>query len=134
MKTRVQLIRFGNNTQTQKVLITAFIDDLVVDAKNEFEVTVRPYKKSKTKEQLGYYWAVVIPCFMDWQGCGSEEADQVLKETLVPPEIKTIMGHVIQVRVSIAKMKVNEMAAYIDLCINFLGSHSVRVPSPPYKG
>ncbi len=128
-----QLIRFGPKTEFQKNRAAAYIYDLEPAENQEYEVTVKPYKKSKTHEQLGYYWGVVIPEFMEWQGCSSEEADQVMKETLVPPVIKSVMGHVIQVRVSIAKMKVNEMSKYIDLCINFLGSHDVRVPAPPYK-
>ena len=129
----IQLIRHGDKTEFQKNRVVSYIYDLEIAENLEYEITVKQYSPSKTAQQLGYYWGVVIPHFMEWQGCSSEEADQVLKETLVPPVIKTVMGKVIQVRVSIAKMRVKEMSKYIDLCVNFLGSHNVNVPSPPYR-
>ncbi len=99
----------------------------------EYTIVVTKFDKGKTQAQLGYYWGVIIPEMMRFQGCSSSDADIVLKTELVPPKIKKIMGVVIEVRASIAKMKIKEMSEYIDSCVNFLGTWGVVVPPPPYK-
>ncbi|MCP4493113.1 MAG: hypothetical protein GY820_38315 [Gammaproteobacteria bacterium] len=100
----------------------------------EYTVNISRFEKNKTQAQLGYYWGVIIPELMRFQGCSAIEADHVLKTELVPPRITMIMEVVIHIRASIAKMKIKEMAEYIDNCVHFLGTWGVVVPPPPYKG
>jgi len=128
-----QHLRNGEYLGGQKKRVCEYIGKLVTSDKVEFTITITPFQRSKSSQQLGYYWGVVIPEMMRFQGCSSVEADQVLKTELVPPEVRVIMDITIEVRASIAKMKIREMAEYIDLCINFLGTWGVAVPPPPYK-
>ena len=128
-----QHIRHGSQQGTQRERVIKFLTALEATEKMEYTISVSKFNKSKTAAQLGYYWGVVVPEFMRFQGCSSNEADQALKTELVPPIIKEIMGITIEVRTSIAKMKVKEMSEYIDLCVNFMGTWGVSVPSPPYK-
>ncbi len=135
MKTlHTQHIRHGRYTESQVQRACSYIQCLEVTERQEYTITISKYDRSKTTAQLGYYWGVIIPELMRFQGCSSVEADQVLKTELVPPQIKTVMDITIEIRASIAKMKVKEMSEYIDNCIHFLGSWGVNVPPPPYKG
>jgi len=129
----LQIIRFGEYTETQKKRGMTFINALIIDAKHEYEILIRPYKKNKTLEQLGYYFAAVVPVCSAWQGLAAEDADIFLKHKCCTPRIMEVMGEVIEVRASIAKMNIAEMSEYIDACITFLGTHCQAVPPPPYK-
>jgi len=128
-----QIIRFGNQTGIHKERIFSYVENLIISEKDEYECVIKPYKKSKTLEQLGYYWTAVISVARDWQGLTVEEADMFLKSNCCTPVYKEILGVTYEIRKSIAKMKVNEMAKYIDDCVNLLGSHGQYVPPPHYK-
>jgi len=127
-----QLIRHQNSEAHKKAIID-FVTALKIDEKSEYECVIKPYRKSKSLAQLGYYWSIVIRVAMDWQGLTSEQADMFLKSKCTSPIYKEIMGEIFEIRKSIAKMKVDEMSWYIDACINFLGSHGQYVPPPQYK-
>ena len=45
----------------------------------------------------------------------------------------TLAGESYEYKPSVKEMKIDVMAAYIDDCINFLGSHDQAVPPPRYK-
>lgn len=128
-----QHLRDGNNIQSQKQRLIDQIKNLIIDEKHEYTWTMAKYDKSKTRQQLRYYWGVVIPEMMRWQGSSSKECDQALKEELLPPKIIIIFEQAREVRPSIAEMKVKEMSEYIDICVSFLGTYGVFVPAPPYK-
>ena len=128
-----QLIRFGKHTFDQKTRAINYIANLIIEEKIEYEVIVKPYKKSKTLEQLGYYFAVVVPTVSAWQGLVKDDADLFLREKCAKPRYLEILGETFVIKASIAKMKVDEMSQYIDDCINFLGSHGEAVPPPRYK-
>lgn len=128
-----QLIRDGQYSESQKTRVIDFISSLIIDERSEYEITIKPYKKNKTLEQLGYYWAVIVPVCMEWQGLVKGDADIWLKEKCAIPRVIEVMGEVFEVRASIAKMKIKEMSKYIDDCVNFLGSHGQYVPPPPHK-
>jgi len=130
MNNNTQLIRFGDYTDIQKARIIEFIQALIIEPKTEYEVIVKPYKRSKTPEQLGYYWSAIVPACMDWQGLTKDDADIFLKEKCAIPRVMTIMGEEFEIRASIAKMKIDEKSKYIDDCVNFLGSHGQYVPLP----
>lgn len=128
-----QLIRFGEHTQNHKTRVVDFISNLIIDEKKEYEIIIKPYKVRKTPEQLGYYWSTVVLTCMNWQGLTKDDADIFLKEKCAIPRVIVVMGEEFEVRASIAKMKIDEKARYIDDCINFLGSHGQYVPPPTYK-
>lgn len=127
-----QIIRFNGNL-THKQRIMSFLAPLIITEDSEYECVIKPYKQNKSLEQLGYYWGVVIPVVRLWQGLTVEEADILLKDQCIEPIHKEIMGKVYEIRKSIAKMKVNEMAVYIDDCVNFLGVNGQYTPPPHYE-
>ena len=133
MSTFTQLIRDGEYSESQKTRVIDFISSLIIDKQSEYEITIKPYKKNKTLEQLGYYWAGVVPVCMEWHGLVKADADIFLKEMCAIPRVMMVMGEVYEVRATIAKMKIKEMSQYIDGCVNFLGSHGQYVPPPPHK-
>ena len=130
----VQHLRDGNNIQAQKQRLINQIANLIIDDKREYTWTLTKYDRSKTKSQLAYYFGVVIPALMEFQGCSKVEADEALRYELLPPDFREIFGKVIEYRPRIKNMKVKPMATYIDTCVNFLGAWGVFVPPAPYRG
>jgi len=131
-----QLIRFGNHTDDQKAMAISNIVNLEVTEKIDYEVVIKPYKKSKSAEQLGYYFTTVVPICGEWMGESRKGAHLALKEECLTFVVyfKNFKGETVKTRPSIKDLKVNEMAEYITACIYFLGSMDVRVPAPTYKG
>lgn len=127
-----QIIRHKTHVENSDRAIS-YIVNLETSDELEFECIIKPYKKSKTLEQLGYYWSAVIKVAKDWQGLTTDEADMFLKSQCMAPIYKEILGEVYEIRKSIAKMKVNEMREYIDDCINFLGINGQYVPPPTWR-
>ena len=127
-----QLIRHENE-EMHKERVYKFLRLLEVNKDTEYECVIKPYKSSKSLDQLGYYWTAVISTARDWQGLTVEEADVFLKYQCLPPVYREIMGETYEIRKSIAKMKVDEMRLYIDDCINFLCDHCQAVPPPHNK-
>lgn len=129
------LIRFGKYTDVQKEHVVNFINRLVIDEKHEYEFECKPYKQNKTLEQLGYFYAVIVPVAMDWQGLTKNQAEAFLKEECLPPVcFSTLDRKEYQYRPSIGKgTKIDVMSKFIDDCVNFLGSHGQYVPPPTYK-
>lgn len=124
-----QIVR-ASNTEIHKHRAMNYIKNLEIDSKNEYEVIVKPYKQSKSLEQLGYYWSSVINTVRLWQGLTTDQADHFLKAECLKPEFIEVLGVTYELRKSIAKMKIDEMRIYIDDCINFLGVHGQAVPPP----
>lgn len=132
MNNFIQNIRF-KNSEIHKEQIYRFVDNLQIKEDAEYQCIIKPYKSSKTLEQLGYYWTAVITTTRLWQGLTKIEADHFLKAQCCAPIYKEILGERYEIRKSIASMKVNEMSEYLDDCINFLGSHGEAVPPPTWK-
>ena len=132
-----QLIRFGQHTQYQKDQACKFIQNLEVTEKCEFESVVKQYKLSKSAEQLGYYFTVLVPICGAWMG----EVDLKLVHMALKDRclsfvrfFKNFEGETVETRPSIKELKTNEMAEYITACIYFLGSNAVNVPPPTKRG
>ena len=128
----IQHIRHGDHADYQKSLILDYLSNLIINENSEYTTTIKPYRKSKTLEQLGYYFSSVVPTAMEWQGLIKDDADMWLRKKMVKPRHIEIMGETFEIRPSIAKMKIKEMSSYIDDCINFLGSHGQYVAPPTY--
>lgn len=129
-----QLIRTGAKQLDQKARAIHYISNLKVTEGNEYEVTVKPYKKSKTDEQRGYYFSTVVPVACAWQGLTAKQGHMFLKEEcLAPVFFSTLTRDSYQYKPSIKEMKIDTMAKYIDDCINFLGSHGQAVDPPRYQ-
>jgi len=128
-----QNIRF-KNSEPNKERIYQFVQKLIITEKDEYECIIKPLTKSKTLEQLGYYFPVVVAVAAEWQGLTTEQAHIFLKkECLTPVFFSLLDGTSYEYRPSVKKMNIKPMAEYIDMCINYLGSHGQYCPPPRYK-
>ena len=132
MNKSVQIIHKDSESSDKERVIN-FISSLTFDDDKPIQVSFGEYKTSKTLKQLGYFFSAVIPACMNWQGLTELEADTFLKENCCRPFFKEILGKTYEVRKSIAKMKVKEMADYIAACIDFLGFNGVYVAPPTWN-
>ena len=110
---------------------------LIIDEKHEYEVTVKPYKLSKSAEQLGYYFTVLVPICGAWMGESNlKDVHLALKDKCLVfvRHFKNFDGETVKTKPSIKDLKIHEMAEYITACIYFLGSNSVTVPPPTRRG
>jgi len=130
-----QLIRFGPHTDYQRGVVINHVSKLEPTEKMSYEVTIKPYKKSKTLEQLGYYWDVIVPMVANYQGDSLDNAHESLKgECLMVKKFYTnFSGDIRQTQPSIKKLKVKEMAEYIDLCIILMAKFDVICPPPTIR-
>lgn len=129
----IQNIRF-KNSEIHKERIYQFVEHLEIKEDVEYQCIIKPYKKSKTLEQLGYYFSVVVAVAAEWQGLTTDQAHIFLKkECLTPVLFSALDGTSYEYRPSVKKMKIKPMAEYIDMCINYLGSHGQYCPPPRYK-
>ena len=139
-----QLMRHGSQSDVHKERIYQYVDNLHIKEGQEYQCVIKQYKKSKTLEQLGYYWGVIIPVVCEWEGftCKGksedclkteESADYFLKKNCCAPIYMEIMGETYEIKPSIAKMKVNKMSEYIDACVTFLGVQGQVVPQPVWN-
>jgi len=128
------IIRHGSQEEKIKHACCSFIQNLEPEEGREFEVTIKVYKPSKTREQLGYYFSTLVPIAASEFGLTKQEAHEALKvELLTPIVAEGFKGRITYYR-SVSKMKVDEMSQYIDQCIIFLASQGLTVPSPQYRG
>jgi hypothetical protein len=129
-----QLIRFGPHTDYQKCEAKKSIDNLEITEKKEYELSIKPYKLSKSDEQRGYYFVSVVRVAAEWQGMTPTNAHEFLKQNCCyKVHFSDLLGNAYEFRPSIADMNLKPMAEYIDMCINFLGANGQYVPPPTYK-
>ena len=129
-----QLIRFGPHTDYQKGVVINFVSKLDITENKEYEVTVKPYKLSKSDEQRGYYFSTVVKVAAEWQGLTAKDAHEFLKQNCCfKLYFSDLLGNAYEYRPSIKDMKLPEMSKYIDDCINFMGREGQYVPPPAIR-
>ncbi|MBL4664295.1 MAG: hypothetical protein JKY22_12260 [Flavobacteriaceae bacterium] len=131
MNKSVQIIHKDSEVSDKERVIN-YISSLTLEDDKPIQVSFGEYKTSKTLNQLGYYWGVVVKIAGFDIGLESKEMDAVLKEELVAPKYAEAFGKITEVRKSIAEMKVKEMSDYIDACVRFLGERGIEIPMPYY--
>ena len=132
-----QLIRFGPHTDYQKKQVIDAIESLVIEEKKDYEVTIKPYKLSKSAEQLGYYFTVIVPFCAAWMGEDDlKSVHLALKDRCLVfvRHFTDFDGEDREISPTIRDLKTDEMAHYITACVRFLGMNGVKVPLPVRKG
>ena len=88
-------------------------------------VTIKPYRKSKTQEQLGYLWAGVLPAIVQHIEDSTGEhytTDDVyswMVEQFADDRVVTIGGKPKVLKVSASKMNITEISGFIDRVVTF---------------
>lgn len=133
MNNFIQNIRF-KNAETHKDRAKQYLDNLKITEDVEYQCVIKPYRKSKSLEQLGYYFPVIVAVAAQWQGITPKQAHIFLKvECLTPVFFSALDGTSYEYKPSVKEMNIKPMAEYIDTCINYLGSHGQYCPPPRYK-
>ncbi len=104
-----------------------------VDTRKDGRYNIEIYKprKNKTPEQLGYYFAVILPMFADYYGCDDNEAHEVLKSLLLRKKIVSKEKKVVEIVLGLSDLDKVQTINYIDRCIRFLAIKCEIVVPPP---
>lgn len=84
-----------------------------LDLSKPWEVTIKPYRRSRSVEQNRYYWKM-LQVAADEIGCEAEDLHDVARHKFLPPVFADIKGEVHEVRRSTTKLNVKEMAEYTE--------------------
>lgn len=87
-------------------------------------------RKNKTPEQLGYYFAVVVPLFAEYYGCDDDEAHEVLKSLLLRKKVVSKEKKVVEIVLGLSNLDKAQTIAYIDRCIRFMAIRCAVVVPP----
>jgi hypothetical protein len=94
------------------------------------EVTVRPYRKSRSLEQNALLWAWYAVVAQE-TGHTAEEIHEVCKLKFLPPVFVDVAGEVHEVRRTTTKLKVDDMTAYLNAVHAWaVGELGVLLPLP----
>lgn len=107
-----------------------------------FEVEIIPRRGTKTQQQLGYYYGVILHEFHLWakeqgndwqqQQCHEYLKSLFLTEPLIDKRTGEIVREVVR---SLADLAIDEMSEYIERCIAYLATEcNVIVPPPDQYG
>jgi len=108
-----------------------------IQAEPVMVVTIKPYRKSKTQEQLGYLWTAVIPTIRRHieDSVGESYSDQNIYDWFVDEmaehEVVSINGKPKITKVSASKMNVRQMSEFIDKIIMYSAENLQCVIPPP---
>lgn len=96
------------------------------------QVTLEPEHRDKTQSQLGYYFDVLVPLWMDYTGYSKEEMHHELKLLCIDPKVVTcrLTGKETVERETVSEMSVPAMSDFIDRVIREGNSHGIEFPPP----
>lgn len=114
-------------------LVGADSFDKYVETRKDGRYNIEIYKprKNKTPQQLGYYFAVVVPMFAEYYGCYDEEAHNILKSLLLRKKIVSKNDKVVETVLSLSDLDKQETIHYVDRCIRFMAIKCGVVVPPP---
>ena len=114
-----------------------------IQAEPVMQVIIKPYRKSKSAEQLGYLWAGVLPSICKHlQDTGLDKGVNYTPQDIYDwmideyseKHIVSIMGKDKVSNLSASKMNTKEMSEFTDRIIQFAASElDFAVPLPEYK-
>ena len=90
------------------------------------ELTIKPYKKNRSLEQNALYWKWMMIC-ADELGYTKEGMHQTfMHELLLPIIVDTPLGEIVEYTTT--KLKVKEMASYMEQVSFTAGQMGVKLP------
>jgi len=99
--------------------------------KGDLEVTVQPWRKEKSLQQIRYVHGVVFALCSQASGYTVEEVKGLLKSQFLTDYVTTKEGKELPYVKSLADLTMKEMSEFIDNCIILAAKHwSVVIPSP----
>ena len=113
-----------------------------IQADPVMQVIIKPYRKNKSAEQLGYLWAGVLPSISKWlEETGKDQGQHMSADDLYDWFIdeyaeKRIITHNGKSKVSVksaSKMNTKEMSEFIERIIQHMGEQGFAVPLSEYR-
>lgn len=102
------------------------LKELKINPEELFELTIKPYKKNRSLEQNALYWKWMMIC-ADELGYTKEGMHQTfMHELLLPIIVDTPLGEIVEY--STRKLKVKEMASYMEQVSFTAGQMGVKLP------
>lgn len=103
-----------------------------------YTVEIRKYRKNKSQEQLGYYFACVLPIFLSaavdqgWELTTVDECDAWLKSMFAERDlINRHTAEIVKVPALKRNMSTVEFSTYVDQVRNYCSEYfGVYIPSP----
>src|ERR1700744_1450672 len=90
-------------------------------------VHIERRKKSRSKEQVGYYWGVVLPYIAEHTGYLPEDLHEIFKSRFLRAK-KTWRGTAITTLRSTSDLSTSEMAEYLSSIILEANEMGIQVP------
>lgn len=117
-----------------------YVAILVPSEKKPLEITIQPFKKSKSLEQLAYLFGVVYKriaehlaeCGMTDELYSADVIHEYLAGKLMPTRVAEINGEVITYRWSAKTATVSELSKHIEKCIQWAASIECVIPPSAY--
>tara|TARA_R110001606_G_scaffold130742_1_gene266299 strand:+ start:7 stop:402 length:396 start_codon:yes stop_codon:yes gene_type:complete len=102
------------------------LKELKINPEELFELTIKPYKKNRSLEQNALYWKWMMIC-ADELGYTKEGMHQTfMHELLLPIIVDTPLGEIVEYTTT--KLKVKEMASYMEQVSFTAGQMGVKLP------
>ena len=102
-----------------------------------WEVTLKPYRKNKSQEQLGYLFSTVLPAIQEYveESTGDyysvDNIYSFMVDKYAEHSVVTICGEPKVIRVSASKMSIKQMSEFLDKIINHAAvDMGLTIPEP----
>jgi len=105
-------------------------ESLVKHEGKQVRLSCEKWNPTKTKEQLGYYYAAIAQPFGDHYGYTKDEASEVLRQECMLSKVVTINKEEYVIRPRVSSLKRSEMSEYISRCIQWLAEQDFRIQTP----
>jgi len=120
--------RFILRKDNQRIVMESLVEWLNARNLDEpLEISIRPYKRNRSREQNDYYWAL-LTAIANETGHTKEEIHELMRYRFLGMQSKEIAGHRIEYLPSTTKLKVGEMADYITQIEAWAASLGIALP------
>lgn len=119
---------------TNKVIETVLKDIGNLHPEKEWEVTIKPYKKSRTNNQNALYWKW-LTIISEHTGYTQDELHEGMKRNFIGEDIGSdIFGNTYIRAKSTTNLTTKEFTEYMDKVNIFAANEGLVLPSPDYYG
>ncbi|MBR2691824.1 MAG: hypothetical protein IKE42_28550 [Aquamicrobium sp.] len=97
------------------------------------EVTIKPFKRNRSKAANAYYWGVVLAILADHTGHTAEELHELFKLKFLRREAVTVLGEGLLMHPTTTSLKVDEFTEYLEQ-IRILAAEKLGCSLPDADG
>ncbi len=120
--------RYGDLIYQDKKTVRDYV--LGLGEKTIVQVTISKPTKTRSDNQNGYYWGVVLKIMSKETGHTEEELHEIFKRKFLPPKVVTYRGVGIKMPSSTADTNTLEFTDYIERIRAEAGTMGITIPDP----